>query len=86
VGRGNNLKRGPWTAKDVKRVLRKDGWKAKPGGNHQSVWTHSEKPGKFPVSESWDSLRAKDPILKGMSRTCGIDEKRLLRMLNDSYD
>jgi hypothetical protein len=44
------------------------------------MWTHPQKPGKFPVSEAWTGLRAWDPILKGMVRTCGIDKDRLLRL------
>jgi hypothetical protein len=47
---------------------------SKSGGKHQTVWTHPVKPGKFAVSESWTALRAWDPILKGMVRTCGIDK------------
>jgi hypothetical protein len=47
---------------------------------------HPEKPGKFPVSEAWTSLRISDPIMKGMIRTCKIDEKKLLRLLNHIYD
>jgi predicted RNA binding protein YcfA (HicA-like mRNA interferase family) len=78
---GRDLKRGPFTAKDLKRVLKADGWVGASGGNHD-VWEHPEKPGKFAVSDKWTSLRAWDPILKGMIRTCGIDKKRLLRMLN----
>jgi predicted RNA binding protein YcfA (HicA-like mRNA interferase family) len=86
VGRGKNLKRGPWTAKDIKRVLKQDGWKASSGGGHQTVWRHPDKPGKFPVSEAWTSLRMGDPIMKGMIRTCKIEEKKLLRLLNHIYD
>jgi hypothetical protein len=82
LGRGPQLKRGPFTAKDVKKALKADGWVSKSGGKHQIVWTHSVKPGKFAVSESWTALRAWDPILKGMVRTCGIDKDRLLRLLN----
>jgi hypothetical protein len=82
VGRGKDLRRGPFTTKDVKRVLTADGWARKPGGGHQTVWEHPTKPGKFPVSEKWTELRAWDPILKGMVRTCGIGKKQLLQMLN----
>jgi hypothetical protein len=82
-GKGN-LRRGPFTAKDDKHALKCDGWKesTKSGKGHQGVWEHPTKPGKFPVSESWTGLRAWDPILKGMVRTCGIDKERLLRLLN----
>jgi hypothetical protein len=86
VGRGSNLKRGPFTAKDVKKALKADGWVSGKGGAHQTVWTHPVKPGKFPVSESWSSLRAWDPILRGMVRTCGIDKERLLQLLNGVKD
>lgn len=82
MGRGPQLKRGPFTARDVKKALKADGWTPKSGGRHQTVWMHPQKPGKFPVSESWSALRAWDPILKGMIRTCGIDKERLLRLLN----
>lgn len=85
MGRRSDLKRGPFTAKDIKRVLKEDGWVSAPGSNHQ-VWKHPTKPGKFAVSDKWTSLRAWDPILKGMVRTCGIDKKRLLAMLNDIQD
>ena len=84
---GANLKRGPFTAKDVKWALKSDGWiSTTKGGGHQTVWSHPTKPGKFPVSEAWTALRAWDPILKGMVRTCGIDKDRLLRLLNKIKD
>jgi hypothetical protein len=85
---GNRLNRGPFTTKDIKRVLKADGWvsSTKRGKGHQTVWTHPTKPGKFPVSESWTALRAWDPILKGMSRTCQIDRDRLLKLLNGIED
>lgn len=86
MAKHKNLSRGPFTTKDVKNALKLDGWYPSPGGRHQSVWRHPTKPGKFPVSEDWTSLRAWDPILNGMSRTCGIDKKRLLRLLNGIPD
>ncbi len=46
------------------------------------MWTHPVKPGKFPVSEAWKNPDISDPILRGMVRTCGIDKKRLLELLN----
>lgn len=76
-----HLKRGPFTTKDVKRALKADGWVQKPGGNHQTVWEHPDKPGKFTVSEHWTSLQISDRILKGMSTTCGIPKKRLQELL-----
>jgi predicted RNA binding protein YcfA (HicA-like mRNA interferase family) len=83
VGRGSSLKRGPFTARDVKSALKADGWiRSTKGGGHQTMWTHPEKPGKFPVSEAWKNLDISDPILRGMVRTCGIDKKRLLQLLN----
>lgn len=87
MGRGSNLKRGPFTAKDVKRALKADGWICSTkGGGHPTAWTHPEKPGKFPVSEAWTALRISDPILRGMVRTCGIDKQRLLKLLNGVKD
>lgn len=74
-------KRGPFTAKDVERALKADGWGEQSGGNHP-VWKHPTKPGKFAVSKKWSALRISDPILKGMMRTCGIDKARLVRLLN----
>lgn|GEM_PF-3545263 len=80
----NKPKRGPFSAKDVKWALKADGWlcSTHKGKGHQTVWTHPTKPGKYPVSEAWTSLRAWDPILNGMVRTTGIDKDRLLRLLN----
>ena len=87
MGKGPKLKRGPFTAKDVKQALKLDGWICSTKGKgHQTAWKHPVKPGKFPVSEHWTGLRAWDPILGGMSRTCGIDKKRLLRLLNGIPD
>lgn len=84
---GQSNKRGPFTTKDVKAALKADGWVCSTqGGGHQTVWRHPAKPGKFPVSEHWNALRASDPILRGMVRTCGIDKKRLLRLLNGNKD
>jgi predicted RNA binding protein YcfA (HicA-like mRNA interferase family) len=80
------LKRGPWTTKDIKRVLEKDGWAIARKGSHQTVWKHPTKHGSYPVSEHWTGLRAKDPILRGLCRTCCIDEKHLLRLLNGIDD
>lgn len=80
-----HLKKGPFSAKDVERVLKADGWTEQSGGNH-SVWRHSSKPGKFTVSKKWSELRITDPILKGMVRTCGIPKDRLLRLLNGIED
>ena len=77
-----HLKRGPFSTKDVKRVLKAEGWVRRPGGGHQSVWEHPDKPGKFPVSEHWTSLQISDRVLKGMSETCKIPKKRLLELLN----
>lgn len=75
------LRRGPFTANDVKKALKADGWVRRVGGNHQSVWEHSEKPGKIPISESWSALRAKCPILKGIARTMGVSDSEMLRLL-----
>jgi hypothetical protein len=72
------LRRGPFTADDVKKALRMDGWIPRAGGNHQSVWEHPEK---SPVSEGWSALRAKCPILKGIARTMGISDSELLKLL-----
>lgn len=82
----HDLKRGPFSTKDVKTALKLDGWGPKPGGGHQTVWVHPTKHGKFPVSEHWTGLKAWDPVLRGMSRTCQIDKKRLLRLLNGIPD
>jgi len=70
----------------VKNALKLDGWEPGKGSNHPSCWEHPTKPGKFPVSEKWTHLRASDQVLNGMSRTCGIDKKRLLRLLNGLAD
>jgi hypothetical protein len=78
---GRNLKRGPFTAKDVRWALKTDGWKSRGGAKHEA-WEHPIKPGKFMVADKWTSIRASDPIFKGMVRTCGIDKERLLRLLN----
>ena len=75
------MKRGPFTAKDVKRALKADGWHEAAGGKH-GVWEHPEKPGKFAVSESWKNLNISDPILRGMCRTCILDKRTLLKLLN----
>jgi hypothetical protein len=74
-------KRGPFTSDDVKRMLKKDGWTSRSGGDHQSVWEHETKPGKIPVSEAWTGLRAKCPILKGMARTMGLSDDEVLKLL-----
>ena len=80
-----SLKRGPFTADDVRRALKADGWAVRPGTKHQA-WEHPTKPGKFMVSSKWKHLRAWDPVLKGMLRTCGIEKDRLLRLLNGLDD
>lgn len=74
-------KRGPFTTKDVKAALERDGWAPRVGGNHQSVWEHPTKRGKIPVSEAWTGLRAGCPILKGLARTMGLADAALLSLL-----
>lgn len=76
------LKRGPFTANDVRRVLERDGWTKRAGGNHEA-WEHPTKPGKFMVSGKWTNLRAGDKVLAGMCRTCGFSKKELLILLNE---
>jgi hypothetical protein len=46
------------------------------------VLAHPTKPGKIPVKQGWTALRAKCPILKGIARTAGLSDKRLLELLN----
>jgi predicted RNA binding protein YcfA (HicA-like mRNA interferase family) len=89
VGKGPELKRGPFTAADVRFALRADGWQIRAGqqkGSKHEAWEHPAKPGKFMVDAKWTSLRISDPILKGMVRTTGIEKKRLLRLLNGLDD
>lgn len=89
MGKGPQLKRGPFTANDVRYALHADGWvkcAGKGGGTRHEAWEHPTKRGKFMVDDKWDSLRISDPILKGMVRTTGIDKKRLLRLLNRIKD
>jgi hypothetical protein len=75
------LKRGPFSHADIKRALKADGWMSKAGGNHQTVWEHPTKSGKIPVSESWENLQAKCPILRGMARTMKMSDGALLKLL-----
>ena len=75
------LSKGPFTARDVEKALKLDGWTSSPGGNHV-VWEHPTKPGKIPIKKSWTGLRAWCPILKGFTRTMGLTKNELLRLLN----
>ncbi len=85
MGKGPQVKRGPFSATDLRYALKADGWHKRTGanaGSQHEAWEHPSKPGKFMVDAKWNALKISDPILKGMVRTTGIDKKRLLRLLN----
>lgn len=69
----------------MRGALKLDGWYDEgPGGEHPHVFSHRSKPGKIPIKGSWSGLRAGCPILKGIARTMGISDKRLLQLLNQA--
>ncbi len=75
------LSTGPFTAGDIARALKALGAKKSVGGNHQEVWEHPDG-WKVPVSQAWTSIRKGDPIFRGIARTTGVGDKRLLQLLN----
>jgi predicted RNA binding protein YcfA (HicA-like mRNA interferase family) len=79
--KASNLNRGPFTAADIDRALRADGWTAKAGGKHQ-VYRHPEKSGKIPASSKWRHVKAGDWLFRSLARGAGLTKKQLLRLLN----
>ncbi len=80
MARKNPPKRGPFTAKEIEKALRLDGWEVQPGGNHP-VYRHPTKRGKIPIKKAWSGIKAGDPIFNGMCRTMGVTTEQLLELL-----
>jgi len=79
----SELKRGPFTTRDVERALKLDGWVARgSGGKHPRMYEHPTKSGKNPVSDKWNSIHAGDRVFKSLCQTMGVTKDELLELLN----
>lgn len=60
------LHRGPFTAADFDKHLRRVGYVKRAGGKHL-CYTHPDRPGKVTISTAWTSIRWGDPIFKNIA-------------------
>lgn len=78
---GIDLNRGPFTAGDIDKHLRRAGYERIPGGKHWN-YRHASRPGKVSVSSKWTGVRVGDPIFNSLARQSGYGKAGLHRLLN----
>lgn len=75
------LKRGPFTFKDLDCAIKLDGWYEAGHGRHPN-YRHPVKPGKVQLDRKWTGIRASDELFRSVAWQAGVSSKALLRLLN----
>jgi len=76
--------RGPFTAADLERAIRLDGWEAEQqqtGGSHTN-WCHPTRPGKIQIHHKWTGVKPGSDPFKGIMRQGDYSKQELLKLLN----
>ena len=79
--KGPRLHRGPFTAGDLKKAIKLDGWEPVKSGDHLN-YKHPSRRGKIQIDDKWTAVKPGHYTFKGICTQGGYQKKELLQLLN----
>lgn len=80
--KSGRLNRGPFTAVQIERLLKKEGCVCVTGGSHP-LYERPRTGARWGVSRKWTSIKCGDPIFNGLKDFLGCGKKELCQKLDD---
>lgn len=76
------LHKGPFTAADIERAIRLDGWTRIKGKTRHPAFEHPTKASKVNFSTNWDGIKYGREMFRSVASQAELSPKELLRLLN----